>query len=88
MKKQEFYTLDEIELVKGDDKPVEKEDLTELENDVLFNTMMTNPPLRKTYFDSSSLMVLKGMFDKLYIYTDAQWEYLKVQFELDLEAKY
>lgn len=83
-----IYTLDEIELVNEDSKPIEKEDLTELEQDVLFNTIMTNQPLRKTYYGSSSLTTLKTMFDKLYIYTDAQWEYVKVNYEEDVKDMY
>lgn len=85
-----IYKLDEIELV-GDDSPTEiqKEDLTDREeNDVLFKTVMKNPPLKAAYYDSPSLENLKRMFDKLYIYTDEQREYLEVVFNFDLEDRF
>ncbi len=85
--KTKVYTLDEIELVDG--PKTEKKGLKDLtesdDNNVLYRTIMSNPPLRSVYERSTSLNMLKMMFDRLYIYTEAQWEYLDVLFQFDLE---
>jgi len=83
------YKLEEIELV--GEEPTKKEliDLSlEDENNVLYKTVMINPALRSAYYDSASLNLLKKLFDKLYIYSDNQWEYLEEIFIYDLEERY
>lgn len=87
--KTKVYTLDQIELVETKEATNSQlTDLTENEdNDILYKTVMTNPPLKFAYFNSPSIEKLRKMFGKLYLYTDAQFEYLEVNFKEDLSER-
>lgn len=61
-----------------------KHDLTELDNDYLYERIRYS----LLYNSKDSLTELKAFVDKNFEYTPEQWEYVQVQFDFDLEERY
>lgn len=78
--------MNQIELVDDGQPITNKQDLRDYDNSELYMIIRRTYELNNLFNNSASLDALKKRIDPIFQYTAAQWEFVQVEHEMNLEG--